>query len=79
MSGISYIKINMKYLCHEYILNFLSHKTLTADKQRIRRDSLSACFISETALFSRNLICRFYSNMFRSVLMDSVCFSTAEE
>jgi hypothetical protein len=67
MSGISYIKWNLTNLCHEYFLNFLSYKTLAANKQGICRDTLSVCFISETALFSRNLVCRFYSNMFRSV------------
>jgi len=67
MSGISHIKLNMKNLRHECFLNFPSHKTLAASKQGICRDSLSSCFISETVLFSRNLVYRFYSNMFRSV------------
>ena len=65
---------------HESFLNFLSHKTLTANKQRIRRDSLSASFISETALFSRNWYVGFiltYFGQFRSI--SSVCFSSAEK
>jgi hypothetical protein len=67
MSGVSYNKLHIKSLCHEYFLNFLSHITLAANKQGIHRDYLSACFISETTLFWRNLASRFYNNMFRSV------------
>jgi hypothetical protein len=48
---ISYTKLNIKYLCQEYFLNFLSCTTLPAPKQGILRDSPSAYFISETALF----------------------------
>jgi hypothetical protein len=54
MSVISYIKLNMTNFCDEYFLNFLSHKIVAANKQGIHSYSLSACYISKTALFSRN-------------------------
>jgi len=46
MSDISYIKLNMTNLYYEYFLHFLFHKTVAGNKQGIRRDSLSAFFIS---------------------------------